>query len=123
MENKVGSIDAARSFSIKSSSPVSVAVKDIDRLSIPGSFVVNLLADGEPVAQQYFFQPDEPRECANCVKNGLVSVQFHLDQADLLDTKLSVSIEVPSHEGIGTAFPMSQVGNPTINARLLLDDE
>jgi hypothetical protein len=123
LENKVGSIDAARSFSIKSSSPVSVAVKDIDRLNIPGSFVVNLLADGEPVAQQYFFQPDEPRGCANCVKNGLVNVQFHLDQADLLDKKLSVSIAVPSHEGIGTPFPMSQVGNPTINARLLLDDE
>jgi hypothetical protein len=36
LENKVGSIDAARSFSIKRSSPVSVRVKDIDRLTFRG---------------------------------------------------------------------------------------
>ncbi|HET9975731.1 MAG TPA: hypothetical protein VFQ68_46430 [Streptosporangiaceae bacterium] len=44
LENKVGSVAAAHAFSIKRSSPVSVRVKDIDRLNIPGSFVVKLLA-------------------------------------------------------------------------------
>ncbi len=52
LENMFGSIEAARSFSIKRSTPVSVRVKDIDRLNIPGSFVVSLLADGEPIAKR-----------------------------------------------------------------------
>jgi len=30
---------------------------------------------------------------------------------------------VPGQEGIGTRFPLSQAGNPSINARLLLEDE
>lgn len=57
LENKAGSIEAARSFSIKRSTPVSVRVKSIDRLRIPGSFADNLLGDGEPIAKRFFFQP------------------------------------------------------------------
>jgi tyrosinase len=123
LENKVGSVEAARSFSIKSSSPVSVRVKDIDRLGIPGSFVVNLLADGEPIAKRAFFQPRTPTDCDGCRKHALINIDFRIDQDKILDRKLSVAIEVPTHEEIGTRFPMSKAGNPTINARLLLEDE
>lgn len=123
LENKVGSVDAARSFSIASSTPVSVRVKDIDRLSIPGSFVVNLLADGEPIASRAFFQPESPRDCENCKQHGLINIDFRIEPGKLLDRKLSVEIEVPGHEEIGTRFPLSQAGNPTVNARLLLEDE
>jgi hypothetical protein len=123
LENKLGSVEAARTFSIKRSTPVSVRVKDIDRLSIPGSFVVTLLADGEPIAKRAFFQPKSPRDCANCRKNALINIDFRIDQERLLDRKLSVSIDVPDHEDIGTHFPLSRAGNPSINARLLLEDE
>jgi tyrosinase len=123
LENKVGSIGAARSFSIKRSTPVSVRVKGIDRLGIPGSFAVNLLADGEPIAKRFFFQPKSPRDCDTCRKLARINIDFRIDQEELLDRKLSVEIEVPSHEEIGTRFPLSQAGNPTINARLLLEDE
>jgi tyrosinase len=122
LENKLGSVEAARSFSVKRSSPVSVRVKNIDRLNIPGSFVVKLLADGEPIAERAFFQPNAPRECATCAKIPLVNIDFRLDQEEILDRKLSVAIEVPGHEEIGTTFPLAQAGNPTINARLLIDD-
>jgi tyrosinase len=121
-ENKLGSIDASRAFVIPRSTEVSVLVKNIDRLNIPGSFVVILLADGEPVAKRAFFQPNSPRDCANCRKLGLVSVNFRVEQDRVLDRKLSIAIDVPSHEGIGERFPLSGVGNPTINARLLLKD-
>jgi tyrosinase len=123
LENTVGSVEAARSFSIKSSSPVSVRVKDIDRLAIPGSFVVNLLADGEPIAKRAFFQPRTPVDCEGCRKHARVSIDFRIDQAKILDRKLSVAIEVPTQEEMGARFPISQAGNPTINARLLLEDE
>jgi tyrosinase len=123
LENKLGSVEAGRRFSIKRSSPVSVRVKDIDRLNIPGSFIVNLLADGEPIAKRAFFQPKSPRDCATCAKLALVNIDFRMDQEQLLDRTLSVEIEVPGHQEIGTRFPLAQAGNPTINARLLIDDE
>lgn len=123
LENMVGSIEAARSFSIKRSTPVSVRVKNIDRLNIPGSFVVSLLADDEPIAKRFFFQPEAPRQCDNCKTVPLVNIDFRLDQEELLDRKLSVAIDVPTHKEIDTRFPLSQAGDPTVNARLLLADE
>jgi tyrosinase len=123
LENKVGSIAAAHAFSIKRSSPVSVRVKGINRLNIPGTFAVKLLADGEPIAKRAFFQPKEPRNCENCRKQELINIDFRLDQEEILDRRLSVEIDVLGHEGIGARFPLSQAGNPTVNARLLLDDE
>jgi hypothetical protein len=124
LENKLGSVDAARSFTIKRSSPVSVRVKGIDRLAIPGSFSVHLLADGEVIAKRGFFQPTRPRECETCVKNAIVNIDFRLDQEQILDRKLSVEIEpVAGFEDVGPRFPLSRAGNPTINARLLLEDD
>ena len=124
LENKLGSVEAARSFTIKRSSPVSVRVKGIDRLAIPGSFAVHLLADGEVIAKRGFFQPTRPRECETCVKNAIVNIDFRLDQEEILDRKLSVEVEpLSGFEEIGPRFPLSRAGNPTINARLLLEDE
>ncbi|MFJ3788683.1 tyrosinase family protein [Kitasatospora sp. NPDC090091] len=123
MENLSGSMDAARTFSFRSASPVSVRVKGIHRLNIPGSFVVSLLADGEPIAKRFFFQPNDPQACSNCVKNGIVNIDFRMSQEQLLDRTLTVRIDVPRHSGeIGTAFPIAQAGNPTINARLLVGE-
>ena len=122
-ENTAGSIEASRGFTIRRSSPVSVRVKDIDRLGIPGSFVVHLLADGQPIAKRAFFQPNAPRNCANCKKQGLINIDFRIDQEKLLDRKLSVAIEVPSQKETGARFPLSAAGNPTINVRLLLDEQ
>jgi hypothetical protein len=122
LENKVGSIDAASTFSIKRSSPVSVRVKGINRLNIPGSFTVTLLADGEPIARRAFFQSKRPTDCRTCREQALVDLDFRLDPETILDRKLSMAIDVAGHEEIGH-FPLSQAGNPTINARLLLDEE
>lgn len=122
-ENYVGSLEAARAFKIRRSTPVSVRVKDIARLNIPGSFVVHLLADGEPIAKRAFFQPDAPKSCPTCVKQALVNIDFRLDADQLLDKTLSVSIEVPTQTEMGTSFPLAAAGNPTVNARLLLEDE
>ncbi|MEA2139686.1 MAG: tyrosinase [Solirubrobacteraceae bacterium] len=123
LENTTGSIDAARSFSIKSTTPVSVRVKNIDRLNIPGSFDVHLLADGKVIAKRALFQPTSPRDCETCKSVALISLDFRIEQEKLLDKQLSVEIHVPGHKDIGTKFPLSKAGNPTINARLLLHEE
>jgi len=122
LENMAGSVDAARRFSIRRSSPVSVRVKGIDRIGIPGSFVVTLLADGEPIAKRAFFQPKVPENCETCRKLALVNLDFRIEQGKLQDRLLSVTIDVPGHEEIDTRFPLAAAGNPSVNARLLLED-
>lgn len=123
LENKVGSIEAARSFTVKRSSPVSVRVKEIDRLAIPGSFFVNLLADGEEVASRAFFQPKTPAKCKTCATVPLVNIDFPVDAEQILGKTLTVEIEAPELEELGTTrMPLSRAGNPTVNARLLLDE-
>jgi len=120
--NRVGSLDAARRFAIPEANKVSVMVKNINRLNIPGSFAVNLLADGQLVESRAFFQPKKPQDCATCRKLGLISVNFQVEANKVVGHKLSIEIEVPSHEKIGKNFPLSGVGNPTINVRFLLEE-
>ena len=121
VENKLGSVEAARPFTIDGSAPVSVRVKGINRLNIPGTFRVTLLADGQPLTRRAFFQPKRPRDCATCRDQALVNLDFRIPQNELEGRKLSVVIDVAGQEEIGH-FPLSQAGNPTINARLLLDE-
>jgi hypothetical protein len=124
LENKAGSVDADRRFTVARSSPVSVRVKGINRLAIPGTFAVNLLADGEEVASRAFFQPKTPATCATCATVPLVNIDFRVDAERILDRRLSVEIEAPGIAETGTTrFPLSRAGSPTINARLLLDQE
>lgn len=123
LENKAGSVPAAAAFSVKRSSPVSVRVKGIARLNIPGAFVVSLLADGEPVAKRAFFQPSAPKNCPTCEKVPLVNLDFRLDAEQILDKTLTVEIDVPDQVEAGTRFPLSQAGDPSVNVRLLLDQD
>ena len=90
---------------------------------IPGSFAVKLLADGEPIAKRAFLPAEVTRNCENCRKHALINIDFRIEREKLLDRRLSVEIEVLGHGEIGARFPLSQAGDPTINARLLLEDE
>ena len=121
--NRAGNIRAGAKFRIDSSAPLSVRVKDIDRTAIPGTFVVHLLADGEEVAQQAFFQPTDPGACLNCSENAQVPIDFLVPADQIVDKELSIEIHVPDQEAIGSRFPMSKVGNPTINVRHLLEGD
>jgi hypothetical protein len=121
-ENKTGNIAAAKRFRIDSAAPLSIRVKDIDRSRIPGTFVVHLLADGTEVGRQAFFQPTDPGLCVNCSANAKAAIDFHIDAAKILGKTLSVEIHVPGQRDIGTRFPLSQAGEPTINVRHLLDE-
>ncbi|MER9228943.1 tyrosinase family protein [Mesorhizobium sp. M0664] len=119
-ENAAGNIAAAKAFTIDSASPLSIRVKDINRAGVPGTFVVHLLADGKEVARQAFFQPTDPGMCANCSEQAKVSVDFRVESAKILDRRLSIEIHVPGQRDVGTQFPLSKVGQPTINVRHLV---
>jgi len=121
LRETVGSVVAERSFSIRSPARISVRVKGIERLNIPGSFDVNLLADGEEIASRFFFQPNQPRQCENCTKLAKINIGFRIPLDDILDRELSVTIEARSLDKVDRIIPLAQAGSPTINARLLLD--
>jgi len=115
-----GSLPAAGLHELHSSDKVSVRVKGIDRLNIPGSFVVHLQANGATVARQAFFQADDPNACSACVKQGKVDIDLEVDLDQVRGKQLGVVLEPVSPNRIGRTFPLSSAGNPTINVRLLL---
>jgi len=122
-ENRAGNVAATKSFRIDSAAPLSIRVKDIDRSRIPGSFVVHLLADGMEVARQAFFQPTNPASCPSCSAEDKVALDFLVDPAKVLDKALTVELHVPGQRAMGTRFPLSSVGEPTINVRHLVGSD
>lgn len=121
--NRAGNVRAGAKFRIDSNAPLSVRVKDIDRTAIPGTFVVHLFADGQEIAQQAFFQPADSAACLNCSENAQVPIDFLVPADQILDKDLSIEIHVPDQEEIGSRFPLSKVGSPTINVRHLLEGD
>lgn len=114
-----GSIQAKEGFS-QSSDLVSVRVKGINRLNIPGSFNVTLMAGDKTIGTQGFFQPSNPKRCGNCSKKGTVNFDFLVEHADLKGAKVHARIDYFLRNGKTAEFPLEECGSPSINARLLL---
>lgn len=119
-----GSLAASRHGTIRSASRVSVRLKGIERLAIPGSFRAVLRADGEPIALQAFFQSTEPTACSGCRDKPVVDLDFEVDADAVVGRRLTADLEVmtPGAERIGRGFPLRSCGNPTLNLRLLIED-
>jgi tyrosinase len=116
----VGSLPASTFRGLRDERQVSVRVKGIDRLNIPGSFVIHLVSAGETIAKQAFFQANEPRSCSACAKQGKVDVDLTTTLDRLGDGPMRIEIEPLWPGAIGSTFPLTSAGNPTINMRLLL---
>lgn len=116
-----GSLVARRGFRTAKQPMMSVRVRDIDRLVIPGSFRVSLLANGKPVARRSFFQSTVPIDCPTCRKTALINLDFKVPLEKILGARMDVQIEVFGKDGKPRRFPLSSVGNPTVNARLPLE--
>lgn len=123
MQNLLGSVPAARAFVVEDTSRVSVRVKAIDRLQIPGSFVVHLQADGRTIAKQAFFQSSDPKGCATCRKTALQNIDFRLPAEEIRGKRLNVAIQLLGKGRVSDWMPLTSVGSPTINARLLLEPQ
>ena len=116
-----GSLAIARGFRTAKGATVSVRVRDIDRLAIPGSFRVQLVANGRTIAQRSFFQSTEPRKCTTCRDNQFINMDFGVPIENVLGARMDVRVYVFGKDGKPRAFPLSSIGNPTVNARLLLE--
>ncbi len=117
-----GSLPATNAISIDVDN-TSVRVKGINRLKIPGSFIIRLQKNGEDIAWKGFFQPAEPETCTNCSANALINMDFRLPISKVEGGKLGIVIEPMDKEMTGDRISLKAVGDPTIHARLLVTDE
>ena len=120
----LGSLVAARNVNVAPAPQVSVMLKGIDRLSIPGTFRATLKADGEPLTRKFFFQSTEPRTCEACRNEPVTDLTFLVDADAIVGRPLTVDLEVLDREDPrkGTLVPARVYGHPTINVRLLLEE-
>ncbi len=119
-----GSLVAARNVRVADTPRVSVMLKGIDRLSIPGTFRATLKADGKPLGQKFFFQASQPRTCEACSNEPLTDLTFVVDSKRVVGKQLTVDVEVLDRDDPrkATLVPPRVYGHPTINARLLLEE-
>jgi tyrosinase len=120
--SRVGSLAADQNAQVVSAPQTSVRLKGIDRLAIPGSFRAILRADGEVVGRRTFFQSTEPVDCGNCREHAKVNLDFIVDVDRLLGRTLSATIEpILTRPDVPAVIPLAACGNPTLNARLLIE--
>ncbi|MCI5167525.1 MAG: tyrosinase family protein [Candidatus Electrothrix sp. GM3_4] len=110
-------------FKMNNFSQVSLRVKNVDRLKIPGAFTVSLYLGGELLQTRFFLQATKPGDCANCVKQALVSFDFEFANERLQKADGNVKVEVQlsreDEDGNLPVIPFREIGNPTINIRLI----
>jgi len=115
-----GNVLASNNIKSVQHDELSVRIKGINRLEIPGTFFVVLKSNDTVVGKKAFFQSFEPKKCSTCRKGAVINVDFLVGANDVFSKNLSVKIEVIERDGRTSIFPLSSVGNPTINARALL---
>lgn len=100
----------------------SVLIKGIQKLEIPGTFVVQLLSNGNVLKSRAFFQPVKPKDCKTCKKTATINISFLLPLEDVTGGKLSFRIKLVNvSRSMSPFFPLKLCGNPTMNVRLLLE--
>ncbi len=117
---RFGRMSAAQPVGV-SKDRLSVRLSSVDRLAIPGSFVVNLYGGDQLLGRQGFFQSTHPKHCETCRKNAVVSFDFDINYAELADEPLRAEVLLRNPDGTTSPFPLALCGNPTLNVRLLLD--
>jgi hypothetical protein len=112
-------VPASDTFSIDSEL-ANVRVSGINRLKIPGSFSVHLLKNGKVIASRGFFQPTEVEKCETCVDNAIAHFDFELPVRDASGGQFEVWVEPVDKSFVGDHFPAKLMGEPTVDAHLLL---
>ena len=115
-----GSLSADVGFTLAEEGKVSVRVKGIDRLEIPGSFDVSLMVGDRIVGRQSLFQSTTPKHCSTCKKNPLANFDFVINSSELEGGLVRVSVSRVTPGRTAVQVPLSKCGSPSINARALI---
>jgi hypothetical protein len=110
-------------FTLNNFSHLSLRVKDVNRLKIPGTFTVSLYLGEELLQKRFFLQATKPGNCENCVKQAFVSFDFEFEYERLqkADGKVKIEIQLSreDEDGKRPVIPFRKIGNPTINIRII----
>ena len=102
---------------------VSVRLKGLNRLVIPGSFEAVLKADGEPVGRRASSSRPTPTAATIAVSWGSSISTSTWPHSAITGRDLTVDLEVASSPaGMSPRFPLAAAGNPTLNVRMLLGE-
>lgn len=117
-----GRLSAATGITLAGREKVSVRVKGIDRLEIPGSFDVSLMVGDRVVGRQSLFQSTTPKLCSTCKGSPLAHFDFVVDRSRLEGGRIWADIVRTSPGRARVPVPLAECGAPTINVRELLLD-
>ncbi len=115
------SASAAFSIEKQNLNRVSLRVKGVNRIKIPGSFWVVLYLGDEEVGRDAFFQSTFSGNCENCVAQARVDFDFIFDRSLLTDADgnpKEIKVEVINIV-TDQVMPFDAIGKPTINIRML----
>ena len=115
-----GSLGADKSIHVPNTDIVSIRVKGVNRLLIPGSFYLELLADDVVIGKNYIFQSDTPQFCLSCTKTGRFSLDFSVKINSIKNKELTVRVICLATSGLKVMTP-EEFGAPKINIRLMLE--
>ena len=115
-----GSLPADAAFTLADEEMVSVRVKGIERLEIPGSFDVSLMVGDRVVGRQSLFQSTTPKHCSTCRKNPTANFDFVLDRSKLVGCPIWASVSRVTPMRTAVPVPLSACGSPSINVRTML---
>ena len=75
------------------------------------------------IGREAFFQSTNPAECGACREKAAINIDFRVEADAVTGRNLSAEIELlaPGAGRIGRRFPLRTAGDPTLNARLLLE--
>lgn len=116
-----GTVRGASEMFVPPLKNVSVRLKDINRLEIPGSFRAIIEADGKEVGRKTFFQSSNPKVCDACRSQAMINLDFIVPIKEIEGKSLRAKIHVLVPEpGLDSRFPLHACGNPTLNIRHLI---
>lgn len=100
---------------------VSLRVKGVNRICIPGSFHVVLYVGGTEIGRDAFFQSTFSGNCENCVNQAKIDFDFIFDRSLLSDedgNPKEIKVEIINAVN-NQVHEFEEIGNPTINIRML----
>lgn len=115
---KTNSISSSARFKLAEKKIASVMVKDVHRLNINGGFFIHLYSNEKIIGSTYEFQFLDPTKCPNCVKKAIRNYVIEVPSEKLIG-ELKVEIRLPDESN--TLVEMIDVGNPTLNIRMVLE--
>lgn len=112
---------ATETITLSAVPTVMVRLEGFERLGIPGSVLIELLAGDQAIASSYIFQSTVPENCPTCRKLGRVDIDFEVARELIEGVKLSTRVTCVGSRGKRTPISLEECGNPMLSVRLPLD--